>query len=148
MVEVLTHYSKQARHYLKQYEALQTALNNQPADTTRTGPTVARPATRQRYRLSDRLGEAMLDKLVARYEAGEPTAALAAEFGIAKSSLLRLLKERSIPMRQQSLTAKQKTRMRQLRGQGRAIRAIAAEVGCSYGTAQAYFKMQSDLPDR
>lgn len=36
MFEVLTHYSKRARHYLEQYEVIQTALNNQAADTTST----------------------------------------------------------------------------------------------------------------
>ncbi len=43
-------------------------------------------------------------------------------------------------MRQQSLTAKRKIRMCRLRAQGTAIRAIAAEVGCSYRRAQAFFR--------
>ncbi|GAB3275644.1 hypothetical protein GCM10027449_14590 [Sinomonas notoginsengisoli] len=145
VVEVLTHYSKRARHYLEQYEAIQTALNNQPPDTTPTHSAVAPPVPRQRYRLADRLGGDTLDKLVARYEAGEPTTALAAEYGIAKSSLLRLLESRGVAMRQQRLTPKQKQRILRLRKQGMAIRIIAAKVGCSYGTAQAFLKMQSDL---
>ncbi|WP_235781156.1 hypothetical protein [Sinomonas notoginsengisoli] len=123
---------------MSQFEAIAAAIESQTADTSHTQSAVALPAPRQRYRLVDRLGADVLDNLIARYEAGEPTTALSAECGIAKSSLLRLLKERGIAMRQQSLTAEQKTRMLQLRGQGRAIRAIAAEVGCSYGTAQAF----------
>ncbi|QDG63992.1 hypothetical protein [Pseudarthrobacter sp. NIBRBAC000502771] len=104
--------------------------------------------SRQRYRLVDRLGPDALDQIVARYEAGEPTTTLSTEFGIAKSSLLRLLKERGVSMRQQSLTEDQALRMKQLRRQGNAIRAIAVEVGCSYGTAQAFFKMESNLTSR
>ncbi|WP_138442989.1 helix-turn-helix domain-containing protein [Sinomonas susongensis] len=101
-----------------------------------------------RYRLNDRLGLEVLDQIVARYEAGEPTTALAAEFGVAKSSLLRLLEVRGIAMRNQRLTSDQKQQILQLRKQGTAIRAIAARVGCSYGTTQAFLKVQSDPTSR
>lgn len=141
MVEVLTQYSKRAFHKLPQLEAV-AAATKQLDKNQQWRP---RQEPKPRYRLDDRLGSETLDQIVARYEAGEPTTALAAEHGIAKSSLLRLLKERGIAMRYQHLTADQQTRMRQLRAQGGAIRAISAEVGCSYGTAQAFFKMLSDV---
>ena len=112
LVGVLAHYSKRARHYLQKFDAVQTALEIQAADTVNT----ASPTKRlERYRLVDRLGTDALDRIVARYEAGEPTTTLSAEFGIAKSSLLRLLIERGVVMRQQSLTADQTRRMTQLR---------------------------------
>ena len=143
MVDVLAHYSKRARHYLQRFDAVQAALETQTADTI--NPVLAATRlSRQRYRLVDRLGPDTLDQIVARYEAGEPTTALSAEFGIAKSSLLRLLRERGVALRQQSLTVEQKTRIRTLRGQGLAIRTIATKVGCSYGTAQAFLGAQQD----
>lgn len=125
------------------FDAIQAALETQTADTVNTVPS-AKELSRQRYRLADRLGPDVMEQIVARYQAGEPTA-LSAEFGTAKSSLLRLLKEQGVPMRQQSLTADQIRRMTQLRRQGMAIRAVASQVGCSYGTAQAFFKVLPDL---
>lgn len=104
-----------------------------------------RQEPKPRYRITDRLSSDTLDHIVARYEAGEPTTALAIEYGIAKSSLLRILNARGISMRYQSLTDDQAQRMMWLRRQGMSIRDIAAKVGCSYGTTQAFFKTQSDL---
>lgn len=143
MVEVLAHYSKRARHYLQKFDAVQAALESQVADTANTVPST-RKLNRQRYRLVDRLGSDVLDQIVARYEAGEPTTTLSGEFGIAKSSLLRLIRERGVAMRHQSLTEDQERRMTQLRREGMSIRAIAAQVSCGYGTAQTFFRKGPD----
>ncbi|MFJ6456586.1 hypothetical protein [Paenarthrobacter sp. NPDC091669] len=93
---------------------------------------------RSRYRLVDRLGKAKLDEIVARYEAGESTTSLAAEAGIAKSSLLRLLDERGIARRKQGLTPAKERQILKLRQEGMVIRAIAKQVGVSYDTARLF----------
>lgn len=138
LVEVLTHYSKQARHYLKQYEALQTALNNQPADTTPTPSAVAPPTPRQRYRLIDRLGEATLQEITERYIAGVSLTELAMVYGVARSSLGRHMKRHGIAIRQQGLTDDQKRDILRLRAQGIGIRTIAKRLGCAYGTTRLF----------
>jgi len=129
---------------MRQLEAV-AAATNQLGRNEQWKP---RPKPKPRYRLADRLGSEVLDCIVARYEAGEPTTALAAKYGIAKSSLLRLLEARGITMRNQRLTPDQEQQILKLRQQRMAIRTIAAKVGCSYGTAQAFLKAQSDLTSR
>jgi hypothetical protein len=43
-------------------------------------------------------------EIVARYEAGEPSTALAAAFDLSKGSVIRLLREANITIRNQPLT--------------------------------------------
>lgn len=142
MVEVLTRYSKRARRYLEQYEAIQTALNNQPADTTPAQSAVALPAPRQRYRLADRLGEATLKEITARYMAGASLTELALVYGVARSSLGRHMKRQGIAIRQQGLTDDQKRDILRLRAQGLGIRTIAKQLGCAYGTTRLFLVIQ------
>lgn len=136
VVEVLTQYSRHALHKMHQLEAV-AAATKQLDKNEQWRP---RQDPKPRYRLADRLGPEILDRIVERYKAGEPTTALAAEYGIAKSSLLRLLKGRDIAMRHQRLTSGQEQQIRKLRRQGMAIRTIAAEIGRSYGTVQAFLR--------
>lgn len=142
MVEVLTYYSKRARHYLEQYEGIQTALNNQPADTTPTQSAVASPVPRQRYRLADRLGEATLQEITDRYMAGASLTELALVNGVARSSLGRHMKRQGSAIRQQGLTDDQKREILRLRAQGLGVRTIAKRLGCAYGTTRLFVLSQ------
>lgn len=45
--------------------------------------------------------------VAARYAAGETSTALAAEYGVAKSTILRLLRENRVVVRRQPLTTEQ-----------------------------------------
>lgn len=99
-----------------------------------------RPA--HRYRLTDRFTSDELNQLVARYQAGEMSAALAQESGIAKTTFLRLLAERGVRARSRKLTAAQGEKILQLRRQGMIIRDIARQVGCSYDTTRIFLLNQ------
>ncbi len=57
------------------------------------------------HRLSTRLGSEQVDHVVSRYGKGESARSLAAEYGVAPSALIRLLRERNIVVRQQVVTA-------------------------------------------
>ncbi|MGO4452525.1 helix-turn-helix domain-containing protein [Arthrobacter sp. RAF14] len=113
--------------------ALAQAAAEEPAK-----PKQSTASARQRYRLVDRLGQAKLDEIVARYEAGESTTSLADESGVAKSSLLRLLEERGVARRKQGLTPEIERQILALRKEGVVIRAIAKQVGVSYDTARLF----------
>ena len=135
-------YSKHARPKLAQLDAIDAALARVAAEEP-VSPKAVPVSARQRYRLVDRLGKAKLDEIVARYGAGESTTALAAEVGIAKSSLLRLLDARGVARRKQGLTPEKERQILQLRAEGMVIRAIAKQVGVSYDTARLLLLGQS-----
>ncbi|MFW0768901.1 helix-turn-helix domain-containing protein [Arthrobacter koreensis] len=96
------------------------------------------PRKTQRYRLSDRFTPEELAQLVARYQAGEMSTALAREKGIAKSTFLRLLAEHGVASRPRGLTPAKEKEIIRLRKQGMVIREIARRVGCSYDTARLF----------
>lgn len=96
------------------------------------------PRKTQRYRLSDRFTPEELAQLVARYQAGEMSTALAREKGIAKSTFLRLLAEHGVASRPRGLTPVKEAEFVRLRQQGMVIRDIAKQVGCSYDTARIF----------
>lgn len=51
------------------------------------------------HKLQHRLGEPQIQQLTQEYELGTPASALAKRYGIGKSSILRVLHERGIPVR-------------------------------------------------
>jgi len=69
--------------------------------------TTSEPPAYQIHRLSARLGADQIDDIVRRYEAGESARSLATEYDVAPSALIRLLRERSIVVRQQVVTSEQ-----------------------------------------
>jgi DNA invertase Pin-like site-specific DNA recombinase len=92
----------------------------------------------RRYRITDRFAPDELAQLVARYQAGEMSTALAHECGIAKSTFLRLLREHGANARPRGLTPVKEKEILRLRQQGMIIRDIAKQVGCSYDTAREF----------
>src|ERR1700733_4805546 len=58
----------------------------------------------QPFKLDQRLKPEILAKIVAGYEAGEPSTALAVAFGLSKGSVIRLLRQAGISIRNQGLS--------------------------------------------
>jgi len=54
-----------------------------------------------------RFGSAAVDELVAAYISGAPTTELMKTYGLSKSAVLKLLRDREVPMRRQPLTSEQ-----------------------------------------
>jgi hypothetical protein len=59
----------------------------------------AQPAARSPQRVSQRLGQEMLERIVAEYAAGTSTTRLAKSYGVGKGTLLRLIRESGISIR-------------------------------------------------
>jgi hypothetical protein len=59
----------------------------------------AEPAARSPQRVSQRLGQEMLERIVAEYAAGTSTTRLAKSYGVGKGTLLRLIRESGISIR-------------------------------------------------
>ncbi|UEL27985.1 helix-turn-helix domain-containing protein [Pseudarthrobacter sp. L1SW] len=137
MVEVLAGYSKHGRHKVDQLATVSAALKRMDSGQSMPRPQQAAPKT-QRYRLADRFTSDELAQLVARYQSGEMSTALARESGIAKSTFLRLLAEHGVNARPHGLTPAKEKEILRLRRQGVIIRNIAKSVGCSYDTARIF----------
>lgn len=65
----------------------------------RGGPAPVEPKPIRIHKLQHRLSEQQLQELIQRYEAGAAASALSKRYGIGKSSVLRLLHERGVPVR-------------------------------------------------
>jgi len=137
LVEVLGYYSNRARWTIDKFDVIRDALDRIDAAELRRSP-AKKPRPVQRYRLTDRFTADELDRLVARYKAGEPSTVLAREYGIAKSTFLRLLAERGVGPRPRGLTPGKEEEILRLRKQGMIIREIAKRVGCSYDMARIF----------
>jgi len=122
---------------MEQLTTIAAELKRIDAGRTRPRPQQATHPT-HRYRLTDRFTPDELNQLVARYQAGEMSTALAKESGIAKTTFLRLLAERGVRTRSRKLTAAQGETILRLRKQGMVICDIAKQVGCSYDSARLF----------
>ncbi len=136
MVGILPEYSRLAHHYLPAVDALRRAQTStaQRGDFLPSGT----PVKGSRRALSLRLGPDQLNTIVTRYEAGETTTALAREYAISHSSILRLFKQRNIQTRVRGLTPEKEREVLRLRTQGLIIRDIARQVGCSYDCVRKF----------
>ncbi|MFP3581554.1 hypothetical protein SB659_18490 [Arthrobacter sp. SIMBA_036] len=137
MVEILGCYSNRASFKIDQMTTIAAALKRMDSGQSRPRPPQPVRKT-QRYRLADRFTPDELAQLVARYQAGEMSTALAREQGIAKSTFLRLLAEHGVASRPRGLTPAKEREILRLRAQGMIIRKIAKQVGCSYDTARIF----------
>ncbi len=114
MVEVLGCYSNRARWIIDKFDVIRDALDRIDAGKLCRPPAKnARPT--QRYRLTDRFTPDELNQLVARYQAGEMSTALAREQGIAKSTFLRLLAEHGAGTRPRGLNPAKEQEILRLR---------------------------------
>jgi AraC-like DNA-binding protein len=137
LVGVLAGYSKQARYKIAELSTVRDALDRIDAgEIRRSSAPNDRPS--QRHFVADRLTPKMIGKLMGRYRAGDLLTTLAADYGISRNSVRRLLKARGMTLRSRDLTDQQKADILQLRQQGMIIRDIAKWVGCSYDTARIF----------
>lgn len=83
-----------------------------------------------------RLGQATLDEIVRRYQAGEHSTALMAEYKVGKSTMLRLLRSSGVSMRRQGLTLEQQRLAPTLYESGLSIQRVADRIGASSTTVQ------------
>lgn len=86
------------------------------------------------FKLDHRLNPATIAEIIARYEAGEPSKALAAAFGISKGSAIRLLREAGVKIRKQRLTDDQIDEAANLYTDGKSLAWIGKYLGVDHGT--------------
>ena len=94
------------------------------------------PAPRRWTRLSlaDRA------RVVERYEAGEASTSLAAELGVAKSTILAILREANVVVRRQPLTPQQVSEAAALYGSGCSMSQVAARMSHKQDTIRLALK--------
>jgi len=92
------------------------------------------------FKLDQRLKPAIVTDIVARYQAGEPSTAIAATFNISKGSVIKLLREAGIQIRNQPLTDSQITEAVRLYKSGQSLAQIGAHLGVDHGTVWRQLK--------
>lgn len=69
------------------------------AGIRRNGRIVERATPPRRHRVADRLDESIILQMVKDYGDGIPTTQLTSRYGLAKGTVLKLLRERGVTMR-------------------------------------------------
>jgi hypothetical protein len=82
--------------------------------STRPARPARRRGRRRERRVSKRLHVETVDRLVAEYAAGTPAAELGRRYGIAKSSVLGLLRQAGTPVRHPRLSAREEAQLVEL----------------------------------
>jgi DNA-binding NarL/FixJ family response regulator len=75
-----------------------------------------------------------------RYRTGEPSTALATDFGVAKTTILGVLRENNVVMRRQSLTSEQFAEAAKLYTAGSSLSQVAAELNLKQDTVRLALK--------
>ena len=75
-----------------------------------------------------------------RYEAGETSIALAGEYGVAKSTILSILREANVVVRRQSLTPEQVSEAAKLYESGLSLSQVAAQMFLKQDTIRLALK--------
>jgi len=78
--------------------------------------------------------------IVARYEAGETSTALAAEYGVAKSTVLNLLRSAGVAVRRQPLTPQQVSEAARLYDSGLSLSQVAERLSVNQETMRMALK--------
>lgn len=95
----------------------------------RSGRSDDLPDLDQPFKLDQRLKAETVVEIVARYEAGEPSTALAYKFRISKGSVIRLLREAGVQIRNQGLTREQIGQAAELYESGLSLSKIGTQFG-------------------
>lgn len=90
--------------------------------------------TIRRRRPGTRLSAEAQEAVIRRYSGGETSTALANEFKVAKFTILRILRENSVVVRRQPLTAKQIKQAVMLYGSGRSLSQVAEDMSVNQET--------------
>lgn len=92
------------------------------------------PAAGLPFKLSQRLGQETIRQIVARYEAGEPSTALMQAFGLSKGSVLKVLRESGVAIRNQGLNAEQIKEAQRLYEAGWSLARLGEQFGVDHST--------------
>ena len=119
------------------------------------GGTEASPAPvgYRAHQLSSRLSAEQIAEIVRRYEAGDSARTLAAEFDVASSALLRLLREKNVVIRRQVITPEQEGLMARDYEDGMTVAELREKHGVSHGAVlralhHAGVEMRAKAPRR
>lgn len=123
MVEIIRRYLKQDGTWFA-LERLLKVLDKQPCGQRLEAP----PPQSTRFKLDQRLDQETVARLVANYEGGVPTTQLTSRYSLGKSSVLRLLAEAGVVMRERPLTPAQVNEAVALYESGLAHRQVAAQL--------------------
>jgi hypothetical protein len=99
----------------------------QPSSHRQQSPSAVPP-----FRLSQRLGQETIRQIVARYEAGEPSTALMQAFGLSKGSVLEVLRDARVAMRNQGLSDGQIEEAERLYETGWSLARIGGKFGVDH----------------
>ena len=98
------------------------------------------PAQKLPRRHNRLLDHVTIDELVTKYEAGESSTALVADYGIAKATVLKLLRANGVTIRRQGLTSAKVNRAASLYRDGRSLAWIGTHLNVSPMTVSSALK--------
>jgi transposase-like protein len=129
LVEVL-------RHHSNNYGAVQRVdrLTRQLAQRPMSEPSVTPRSAHQPSRLSQRLSAETVSEIIAAYQAGATTREVGRRFGLAHSSVNKLLRAHGVSARRRSPSADEMRRAIELYEAGLSTRVIAQHLGCGAST--------------
>jgi hypothetical protein len=140
-VEVMQRYSN-LDALSKTLQILRTAglISPDGKPIPRSGRSIEQLEPAQPFKLDQRLKPEIVAEILARYQAGEPSTAIAASYGLSKGSVIRLLREAGISIRCQGLTDDQVTEAAQLYESGLSLAKIGARFDVDHGTVWRQLK--------
>ncbi|WP_442921809.1 helix-turn-helix domain-containing protein [Microbacterium sp. ZOR0019] len=101
-----------------------------------TGDSVRKESASTGRRKWTRLSDADRAAVVTRYEAGETSTALASEYGVAKSTILGILRANAVVVRRQPLTPEQVSEAARLYGSGLSLSQVATQLDVNQETTR------------
>jgi hypothetical protein len=122
-VELLQRYSKSPSAVSVLRKALRVAKSGEDS------PTVVVPQPYRPRRVRQRLGEKMVQTIIAAYAGGKTTPDLVAIYGISKTSLLSMLHEQGLARRKPGLSAEQIVEASARRANGESYDVIGRRFG-------------------
>lgn len=96
----------------------------------------------QPFKLSQRLNASVVNELIKQYESGKSSYELAKVYGINKGSVIRLLRDAGVSIRNQGLTTKKVAEATQLYESGLSLAKIGTHFGVDHGTIWRALKKQ------
>lgn len=129
-VELLGVYSNTPR-LLKSFQTIRALLADLP-DKADQSTLTSEPSPA--YKLSQRLDLETIERIVVGYQAGSPSTQLAKTHRLSKGSILRLLHQHDVTMRQQRLTRTDLAEAILLYGSGLSLQAVGDLLGRNHST--------------
>ncbi|WP_100464089.1 helix-turn-helix domain-containing protein [Mycobacteroides abscessus] len=96
----------------------------------------------QPFKLSQRLDASVVNELIKQYESGKSSYELAKVYGINKGSVIKLLRQAGITIRNQGLTSQKIAEATQLYESGLSLANIGTRFGVDHGTVWRALKKQ------